>query len=353
MYAISMDILNKCARKNGIPFSGMFELTAKCNLHCRFCYVCDREKKSDCSPEKSTKEWLDMIRQAADAGMLKCTFTGGDPFIRDDFEEIYCKAYDMGLRISIFTNSVLIGEHQRAFLSRRIPDIISVSLYGASEEAYRIVCGDGGNYRRVIASLDGLRSAGLAFELKVLAMRPLVSEYEAMGRIAALYQCPGRINAFMSPGRDDPDRIMQDWRLPPAQIKEIIESFKRQLPPENDLTAEEMASIRFNSGKEAFLCGAGKDGFIITYDGRMLGCPSLTCFSSFPFKDGFDSAWSSLQQMIEHAESCMECNSCPESEKCYICPADRLSETGSITCCSEYLADMVRSLSLHSKEEIY
>jgi pyrroloquinoline quinone biosynthesis protein E len=62
------------------------------------------------TPEKSADEWIAMIRQAADQGLLKCTFTGGDPFMREDFEEIYCKAYDMGLRISIFTNGILIGK---------------------------------------------------------------------------------------------------------------------------------------------------------------------------------------------------------------------------------------------------
>lgn len=95
---------------------------------------------------------------------------------------------------------------------------------------------------------------------------------------------------------------------------------------------------------DVFQCGAGKDSFIIAYDGRMLGCPALTCFSTEPFRYGFDEAWSSLKKMIGQAEACGECKVCPERDKCFVCPADRLSETGSITCCSSYLADMVRTL---------
>ncbi len=345
MYSLSLDELGKRARDKGIPFSGMFELTAKCNLRCRFCYVSDRGEIPENSPEKPTEEWMDIIRQAADAGMLRCAFTGGEPFMRDDFEEIYCRAYDLGLRISILTNGILIGDRQRTYLSKRIPDLISISLYGASAKTYQTVCGDGNNYRRVMTSLEGLHRAGLAFEIKVLAMHPLIGEYEALGRIAAGYQCPGKIDAYMGPGRDDPDRLMQEWRLSPSRIKEVIHSFKGSLPYEDDIPEKEHDSDGVGSNNNGtFLCGAGKDGFIITYDGRMLGCPALACFSTYPFLDGFNKAWSSLKQMIHHSEACEECLTCRECERCFICPADRLSETGSITCCSPYLAEMVHSL---------
>ena len=341
-----MRSLVQTAAEKEIPIAGMFELTAKCNLHCGFCYVCDREKQMISPPEKSADEWIAMIRQAADQGLLKCTFTGGDPFMREDFEEIYCKAYDMGLRISIFTNGILIGKKQRAYLSRRVPDLISITLYGASEAAYQDVCGGKDNFRRTMESLDGLHAAGLCFELKVLAIRPLLYEYEAMGNIAAKYQCPGRFETYISPGRDDPERNLRDWRVPPARVTELMRSFTGPLASFSQKQEEKRA---VNHGG-VFHCKAGKSSFIITYDGRMLGCPSLTCFEAFPFRDGFVSAWYTLKDMIKSAEACSDCANCQEQGRCSFCPADRLCETGSITACSPYLKEMVSILSAMDQE---
>lgn len=345
MYKKDIRALVHMAREKEIPISGMFELTTKCNLRCGFCYVCDRDKHIS-PPEKTANEWLSMIRQAADHGLLRCSFTGGDPFMREDFEEIYCKAYDMGLRISIFTNAIPIGEKQRAYLKKRTPDVISVSLYGASEEAYRAVCGGEGNFHRTMESLDGLRAAGLAFEIKVLAMRPLIDEYEAMGRITAQYHCPGKFDPYMCPGRDDPERHLRDWRIPPDQITQLSKSYFGPLPPNTQKASEE----RYVNPGGVFYCGAGKSNFIITYDGRMLGCPSLTCFATYPFRDGFASAWSILKDLIKNAEGCPECVDCEERDVCYICPADRLCETGSIKACSPYLKEMVCSMAAVERE---
>ncbi len=340
MYRNDMRSLIRMAREKEIPISGLFELTARCNLHCQFCYVCDRDNQTECPPEKTTDEWLSMIQQAVDMGMLKCTFTGGDPFMREDFEEIYCKAYDMGLRLGIFTNGILIGKKQRDYLSKRLPDIISISLYGASDETYQKICGGERNFHRTTNSLDGLRAAGIPFELKVLAMRPLMNEYEAMGRIAAMYNCPGKFDSYMCPGRDDPQRELRDLRLPPAQILELFQLFNKQL---SSSTITEPEKRKGNDGR-VFFCGAGKSSFMITYDGRMLGCPSLTCFDSYPFRDGFASAWRALKEMISTAESCPECADCQERDRCFICPANRLCETGTITACSQYLRERVSSM---------
>lgn len=342
MYIDEMIALNKMTRSKGIPFSGMVELTPRCNLHCGFCYVCDRNKPYAEPPEKSSEEWLDLIAQAAEMGLLMLSFTGGDPFMREDFEEIYCKAYDMGLRLGIFTNAILIGKKQRDWLKKRMPDMISISLYGASEKAYRTVCGGNSNFRRLKDSLDGLREDGLPYELKALAMLPLAGDYEAMGRLVAEYRCESKFGAFLSPGRDDPERYMIDWRVPPDRIPGLFCDFYKAQKP---LTIP----VKESTGKPVrgrFFCVAGKNSFCVTWDGRMLGCPTLYCFATRPFEDGFACAWDNLKAMIGNAEPCLECEDCAESGDCSACPAIRLKETGSVASCNLYLHEMARCMSV-------
>ena len=57
----------------GIPFTGNFELTAKCNFNCRMCYVHDNTKPDALSGE----DWLRIAKEARDAGMVFVLLTGG------------------------------------------------------------------------------------------------------------------------------------------------------------------------------------------------------------------------------------------------------------------------------------
>ena len=81
----------KCAQA-GIPVSGTFELTPRCNLACRMCYIrLTPEQMAPIGRERSAKEWLDIAQQAKDAGMTFLLLTGGEPTLRADFLEIYDK----------------------------------------------------------------------------------------------------------------------------------------------------------------------------------------------------------------------------------------------------------------------
>jgi MoaA/NifB/PqqE/SkfB family radical SAM enzyme len=293
--------------------------------------------------EKTTSEWLDIIQQAADEGMLECTFTGGDPFMREDFEEIYCRAYDMGLRTAIMTNAALIGEQQRRYLSKRKPDFLSVTLYGASSNSYEKICGNGAAFERVIASLDGLQAAGLNFEIKTLGLNPLLSEMESIGSIAKRYNCPQKIDVYIAPGRDDTGRE-KEWRISTEKFSSAIDSYFGFLKKPEESCSEKTNIDRSKRSKRAINCRAGTTDFVITHDGRLLGCPQLTCFKAYPFNTGFKEAWKLLSGMIENAEACEECESCPDYNGCYRCPAIRLKETGSVALCSQYLHEFACAL---------
>ena len=352
MGANTLAELSMYAARQGIPLDGMFELTGRCNLRCKFCYVCDRSAYEKAMAEKTTGEWLDMIRHAADAGMLMCTFSGGEPFLREDFEEIYCKTYDMGLRISIFTNAILIGERQRNYLRKRMPRNISVSLYGASENSYAEICDSDGSFHRAMESLDALCVQGFPTEIKALALKPLLDEYEAIGRIAAQRHCPAKIDVYLGPGRDDAGRLIRKWRVPAGQISGLINSFEKGYRSAHGWNARKRSlPLGPQESIPAIPCLAGKSTFMITHDGRMIGCPTLICFESFPFDVGFESAWTQLRDMVKHAQACEECTWCPDFGTCYLCPANRMKETGSIARCNPYLRELAHALSQCTQDD--
>lgn len=88
-YTRYIDFLTYKAAQAGIPLSGTFELTARCNLDCKMCYI---HKKANDSlvkkSEMSAAEWIDIARTAQKAGMFLLLVTGGEPvsasgFLRD------------------------------------------------------------------------------------------------------------------------------------------------------------------------------------------------------------------------------------------------------------------------------
>ena len=79
----------KC--QNDIRWMELFELTVRCNLHCKMCLFrhADSENASIIKKELTTEQWISMADQAAEAGTISLLITGGEPMLRPDFCEIW------------------------------------------------------------------------------------------------------------------------------------------------------------------------------------------------------------------------------------------------------------------------
>ncbi|MGC9469022.1 MAG: radical SAM protein, partial [Anaerolineae bacterium] len=72
-----------------VPLSGSLELTFRCNLRCKHCYLDGVHDGIPGQEELTTEEWYDLLDQMADMGTLWLLMTGGEPFVRPDFLDIY------------------------------------------------------------------------------------------------------------------------------------------------------------------------------------------------------------------------------------------------------------------------
>ena len=134
--------LHLMGRKFGLPVSGTFELTARCNFNCPMCYVhLNQEDVNARGKELTAEQWIELGRQAKEAGTMFILLTGGEPFVRKDFFQIYRALKQMGMLISINTNgSMLKGEILQNLLQDP-PHRINISLYGGCNETYKNMCG--------------------------------------------------------------------------------------------------------------------------------------------------------------------------------------------------------------------
>ena len=108
--------------------------------------------------ERTAKEWISLAREAADAGTLNLLITGGEPLLREDFAEIYTAICQMGFIITLNTNASLMNAKYLELFNKYPPTAVNITLYGASAETYKKVCGSAATFYKTIEGLEMLSS---------------------------------------------------------------------------------------------------------------------------------------------------------------------------------------------------
>ncbi len=154
------------AAASRLPISGTFELTPRCNMNCAMCYIrMSPEEMRSRGRERTAAEWIALGKTCAELGMLFLLLTGGEPFLRPDFREIYTELKKLGLLISINTNGTLLNEETVSWLAENAPTKINVTVYGGSNETYHRLCGHPTGFDTMRRGVELLQEAGIFVNL--------------------------------------------------------------------------------------------------------------------------------------------------------------------------------------------
>jgi len=160
-----------------MPFLFELEITARCNLNCRQCYInLPAGDRTAASKELSFDEIRDIVDEAVSLGALWCLVTGGEPLLRDDFLTIYLYLKRKGLMVTVFTNATLVSKEHIDLLKRFPPRDIEVSVYGVSPETYERITRRPGSFAAFQQGLGLLLESGLNVRLKAMIMRSNLHE---------------------------------------------------------------------------------------------------------------------------------------------------------------------------------
>ncbi len=119
----------------------VFNATRRCNLKCIHCY--SESENMDYAGELSTQEAKVLIDDLARFGAPVILFSGGEPLMRTDLEELIAHAVGRGMRAVISTNGTLITDQRAARLKDLGLSYVGVSLDGleATHDSFRKVNG--------------------------------------------------------------------------------------------------------------------------------------------------------------------------------------------------------------------
>lgn len=349
----------------GLPVSGFFELTARCNFHCKMCYICSLpEDKSFFEKELTTAQWISIGQEARDAGLIFLTLTGGEIFLRKDFLEIYDAYSEMGFNITLFTNGSLITPEKARWLGMKPPSKVSITLYGANPETYGKVTGHPEGFEKTITAIKALQTENIRVEIKSTVIKDNAGEFEAIHNLANSMGIDLGIVNYVAPRREGCGTDPENNRLEPKQLAEyekMIHRFRTKLKEEKKSKDEPSVSISDDimidtpelktenekatkiATPSAFRCSATKCAFWLAWDGRLSPCGLLTEPSSNVLMNGFTKSWEQLKELGIDVPTCKVCTNCDLRINCMSCPARLKAETGYFDKPAPYLCELAKA----------
>jgi len=355
------------AMVKNIPVHGTFTLTQRCNLQCSMCYICNPEVANE---ELSGDQWLDIMKQARDAGMTFALITGGEPMMHKDFWQIYSGLRKLGVYVTVNSNGTTITPEIADRFKALPPVRFAVSVYGSSPEAYKKITGSAAAFDKLVKGLELLRERDLDFRLRTILTKDTAPDIENIVRFTLSYGVPFAYGNYVFP------KIVENCNDPYAQrlhgeelaeytgriSKTMRDYLKEHGNPRAHIQQKIREEHKANKGKKfsperaelkkrayevmmqtVFRCHAGIASFGVTHNGFIRTCEIATDPLFDLKKMSFKDAHKQLGEAMRNIPDCPECVGCPDKPKCKTCPPRNFIETGSYEKAAKYVCEYIRA----------
>ncbi|HEY8024290.1 MAG TPA: pyrroloquinoline quinone biosynthesis protein PqqE [Burkholderiaceae bacterium] len=261
------------------PLWLLAELTYRCPLHCAFCsnplnYAENRD-------ELTTQQWLDVIRQGRKMGAVQVAFSGGEPLLREDLEELIEESRKLGYYTNLITSGVGLTEARLARMKQCGLDNIQLSFQDSTKEMNDFLSSTKTfDLKAKVAKL--IKQYDFPMVLNVVLHRYNLDHVERIIEMAvemrveylelanAQYYGWALLNrAHLLPTREQLDRAEQ-----------VVNDYRARL--ENRLRIYYVVTDYFESRPKACMNGWGSVFLAISPDGTALPCHAA---KSLPFLD--------------------------------------------------------------------
>lgn len=326
------------------PFLVALNLTRRCNLRCAHCYLDAGVRRDGEASELSTVEvtaLIDEIADLSDETML--VFTGGEPTLRKDLEQLIAHATGRGLMAVIGSNGTLLDDARVARLQAaglRGAGISVDSLDPAYHDGFR---GKPGCWAEAMAAIDACRRADLMFQVHFSVTDDNAGELEDMvdfarsaGALALnvfFLVCTGRGESVTNISRRTYEATLR-------RVTEIAHSEERLMvrakcAPHFKRMALELDPswpITLAHGYDAGGCLAGTRYCRVTPEGAITACPYMEEEVGSLRRQSFPEIWRTAPQLQALRAPKLEgrCGACEYAKMCGGCRARPLARDGNL-----------------------
>jgi pyrroloquinoline quinone biosynthesis protein E len=164
------------------PLAILAELTHRCPLQCAYCsnplqLVAARQ-------ELSTEAWMRVIDEAAALGALQIHFSGGEPAVRQDLEQLVRHARAAGLYSNLITSGLALDRPRLAGLVEAGLDHVQLSFQDADAATAERIAHVRGAQDRKLEFARWVREAGLPLTVNAVVHRQNLDRLPAMIELA-------------------------------------------------------------------------------------------------------------------------------------------------------------------------
>ncbi len=164
------------------PLGLLAELTYACPLHCPYCS--NPLNLGDYSDELTTRQWRQVIAEAAQLGVLQLHLSGGEPLQRRDLVEIVRSASGQGMYTNLITSASGLSSRRAEQLRAAGLDHVQISVQ-ADERALSDRIAGLPSFERKLAAARLVKKLGWPLTLNVVLHRHNIDRIDRILDLAA------------------------------------------------------------------------------------------------------------------------------------------------------------------------
>jgi pyrroloquinoline quinone biosynthesis protein E len=264
------------------PLALLAELTHRCPLQCPYCS--NPVELERAAGEIDTAAWRQVFDEAAALGILQVHFSGGEPTVRRDLEELVAHAAGLGLYTNLITAGVLIDKARMEALVAAGLDHVQLSFQDHEPANADRIGGYSGGHARKLEAARLVRAAGLPLTVNAVMHRQNLEHLEAMIDLAVLlgarrlevahvqyYGWALRNRAALMPTRDQLERAT-----------EVVTAARERL--KGVLTIDYVVPDYYARLPKACMGGWGRQFLNISPAGKVLPCHAAESITGLTFE---------------------------------------------------------------------
>lgn len=305
---------------NNILFTATFEMTYTCNERCIHCYACDGY--DDTRELLSTAEIKHAIDELYDMNCFHIVFTGGDPFMRKDFMEVYEYAINKNFSVDIYTNGLAMADNEELLnaVIRNHPKGVYISFYSSNPTIHEKITQIKGSYIKTLYTIKKLQENNISTILNILVMKDniatLSETVDFVKKLNSQYRIGWSI-AETNTGKDIPLQYRLDNEQQTVDMFRIVGFDNKEITPVNSTD---------------YICGTGTSSLAITPYGDVKNCILFNQSWGNIKEENLYNIWE--QEERKHFINSLiwgnaeKCNKCLNKSFCPRCLAHSYNQTG-------------------------
>src|SRR3989338_3211679 len=307
-FKVKLQVINYVIRSRfrmaHYPLAIRWNITNKCVFNCVYCNTGSAFLAQQGKGELKTKEVLLILKQISHCGVIRISFIGGEPMMREDIEKIITHCADTGIGAEMNSTGKYIPARVKEL--RKI-SLLKLSLDGSKELHESVKRGV--RFEDVTKAADACIRQDIKFTFCATITKHNVRHLDSILDIARFYNT---IVAFqpVHPLFEAPNAI-NNYYPSPIELRAAVEMLIRKKREGSRHIRNSLLGLRYLYNWPDYpklRCWAGKVFCMINPDGTLMPCDRITYNLKLPncIDGGFIKAFRGLP-LIKKCSGCAFC----------------------------------------------